>query len=119
MQHVGLGLIHAMSHQVSGFYDTNHGLANARLTVPVLNFNAKEVPEKLDLLEDQLGSDVRKKVNELFEIRDLSEHRVRIREKDLPEMVERAATNVNAETNPRKPEKEDIEKIYRESFTVE
>lgn len=119
MQHVGLGLIHAMSHQVSGFYDTNHGLANARLTIPVLNFNRAEVPEKFEDLEGNLGGNLRGKIESLFETRDLSKHRVKIKEEDLPEMVERAITNVNAETNPRQPSREDIEEIYRESFSIE
>jgi len=39
MQQVGLGLIHAMSHQVSGFYDTPHGLTNAKLLASVFAFN--------------------------------------------------------------------------------
>lgn len=119
MQHVGLGLIHAMSHQVSGFYDTNHGLANARLTIPVLNFNRAEVPEKFEDLEGKLGGNLRDKIESLFEIRDLSKNRVKLKEEDLPEMVERAITNVNAETNPRQPSREDIEEIYRKSFSIE
>ncbi|MCK4599130.1 iron-containing alcohol dehydrogenase, partial [Candidatus Bipolaricaulota bacterium] len=45
MQHVGLGLIHAMSHQVSGFYDTPHGLTNAKLLAPVFAFNLPEMPQ--------------------------------------------------------------------------
>ncbi|MBS3735573.1 MAG: iron-containing alcohol dehydrogenase [Candidatus Bipolaricaulota bacterium] len=119
MQHVGLGLIHAMSHQVSGFYDTNHGLANARLTLPVLNFNQAEVPERFEKLERQLGGNLRGKIERIFEILDLSQYRVTIKEGDLDEMVDRAITNVNAETNPRQPVRSEIEKLYRESFIVE
>ena len=118
MQHVGLGLIHAMSHQVSGFYDTNHGLANSLLMLPVLEFNEKTVPDKVKDLENYLGGGLTDKVEELFEIRDISKDRVRIKEDDLSEMVERAATNVNAETNPRPADRDEIERLYRESFTV-
>ncbi|MCF7890025.1 iron-containing alcohol dehydrogenase [Candidatus Bipolaricaulota bacterium] len=119
MQHVGLGLIHAMSHQVSGFYDTNHGLANARLTLPVLNYNEVEVPERLEKLEGRLEGNFLDKVESLFEIRDLSKYRVEINEEDLPKMVDRAIKNVNAETNPRQPDRSEVKKLYRESFTIE
>lgn len=119
MQHVGLGLIHAMSHQVSGFYDTNHGLANARLTLPVLNFNQAEVPERFEELERELGGHLRDKIDRTFEILDLSQYRVTISEEDLDEMVDRAITNVNAETNPRQPDRSEVEKLYRESFIIE
>jgi len=118
MQHVGLGLIHAMSHQVSGFYDTNHGLANARLTLPVLDYNRIEVPGKFEELEDKLEGSLREKIEGTFEIRDLSDYSVKVNEEDLPEMVDRAISNVNAETNPRDPSREDIEGLYKESFIV-
>ena len=119
MQHVGLGLIHAMSHQVSGFYDTNHGLANASLTLPVLEYNEVETPKRLENLERKLGGNFRKKIENLFAIVDLSEYEVTLKEKDLGEMVSRAVTNVNAETNPRQPDRDDVERLYRESFTIE
>ena len=119
MQHVGLGLIHAMSHQVSGFYDTNHGLANAKLTLPVLGFNEEEVPDRLEVLGEKMGDNFRDKIKGLFEIFDLSHHEVKIKEEDLPEMVDRAVSNVNAKTNPRQPDSEDVEKLYRNSFEVE
>ncbi len=119
MQHVGLGLIHAMSHQVSGFYDTNHGLANARLTLPVLNFNQAEVPERFEKLKRQLGGNLRDKIDRTFEILDLSQYRVTISEEDLDEMVDRAIKNVNAETNPRQPVRSEVEKLYRESFIID
>jgi alcohol dehydrogenase class IV len=108
-----------MSHQVSGFYDTNHGLANARLTLPVLNYNRTEVPEKFDKLETRLEGGLNENIEEMLQIRDLSDYRVTIREKDLPEMVDRAISNVNAETNPKDPRREDLEELYRGSFIVD
>jgi len=119
MQHVGLGLIHAMSHQVSGFYDTNHGLANALLLPNVLEFNRAEVPGKVNTLEERLGGELPKKINQLFEIIDPSEYRVSIKKADLPELVTRALRNVNAETNPRSAGRGEVRRLFETSFPVE
>ncbi len=42
----GLGLVHAMSHPLSAFYDTPHGMANAILLPVVMEFNASSTNEK-------------------------------------------------------------------------
>jgi len=119
MQHVGLGLIHAMSHQISGFYDTNHGLANALLLRPVLEFNEGAVPEKTRRLNKKLDVELSEKIAELFQIRDLSNYRVAVKAEDLPELVERAVNNVNAETNPRPAGQEEVRNLYESSFEIE
>lgn len=36
----GLGMVHAMAHQLGGFYNTPHGVANAILLTHVMRFNA-------------------------------------------------------------------------------
>lgn len=41
----GLGYVHAMSHQLGGFYDLPHGVCNAVLLPAVQEHNAKHVPE--------------------------------------------------------------------------
>ncbi|MCF7876516.1 iron-containing alcohol dehydrogenase [Candidatus Bipolaricaulota bacterium] len=119
MQHVGLGLIHAMSHQVSGFYDTNHGLANALLLLNVLEFNQEEVPEKTGKLEERLNGSILEKIEELLDIRDLSDYRVSVKKEDLPELVDRAINNVNAETNPRQAGPDEVRGLYKASFVIE
>lgn len=119
MQHVGLGLIHAMSHQISGFYDTNHGLANALLLRRVLEFNEEAVPEKTRRLNKKLDVELSEKIAELFQIRDLSNYRVTVKAEDLPELVERAVNNVNAETNPRRASQEEVRDLYESSFDIE
>jgi alcohol dehydrogenase len=105
MQQVGLGLIHAMSHQVSGFYDTPHGLTNAKLLAPVFAFNLPEMPQekrtKLDSLSEMSFQNVLTEIDRGYGIAD---EMITVRESDLEVMSKRAATNLNAKTNPRHPE---------------
>jgi alcohol dehydrogenase len=119
MQHVGLGLIHAMSHQVSGFYDTPHRLTNAKLLAPVFVFNLPEMPREkrvtLDALSEMPFQNVLTEIDRRY---GLADEVITIRKRDLEVMSKRAATNVNAKTNPRHPELSEIESLYRSTFTV-
>ncbi len=119
MQHVGLGLIHAMSHQVSGFYDTPHGLTNAKLLAPVFAFNLPEIPgekrTKLDSLSETTFQEVLVDIDRRY---GLADEVITVRESDLEIMSNRAATNINAKSNPRHPEPSEIESLYRSTFTV-
>lgn len=120
MQWVGLGLVHAMSHQVSGFYDTQHGLANAILLPHVLEFNIPECWDKVQAL-DNLAEDKKsfmEWLEEIYRKYDLSRDTVKIKEGDIPTMAERAKGNVNARTNPREAGVSDIIGIYQKSFKV-
>lgn len=118
MQHVGLGLIHAMSHQISGFYDANHGLTNAQLIQPVLEFNREAVSGKVSVLEEEFDNRFVEKMEYLLDLFDQSNFQLEINKKDLPELVERAVKNVNAETNPRPADRGDVRKIYETSFDI-
>jgi alcohol dehydrogenase len=104
MQHVGLGLIHAMSHQVSGFYDTPHG---------------PEMPQEkcatLDSLSEVAFQEVLADIDRRY---GLADEVITVRERDLEVMSKRACENVNAKTNPRYPEPSEIESLYRSTFTV-
>ena len=120
MQHVGLGLVHAMSHQVSGFYDAQHGLTNAILLPYVLEFNTSECQDKIKVLDD-LAKDEKGLIEWLEKIYrkyDLSGEVIEIKAEDIPTMAERAGDNVNARTNPREAETADIIRIYKKSFKV-
>lgn len=118
MQHVGLGLVHALSHQVSGFYDTNHGLANALLMPSVLQFNIQASQEKYTRLSGYLDEDFLTKLNSLYSNHSIEEKEVTVYKQDLDELARRAVDNVNAETNPRKATLEDAKKIYKQAFKV-
>lgn len=42
----GLGMVHAMAHQLGGFYDTPHGVANAILLPYVMRFNLPNAADR-------------------------------------------------------------------------
>lgn len=119
MQQVGLGLIHAMSHQVSGFYDTPHGLTNAKLLASVFAFNLPEIPQekctKLDSLSETSFQELLVDIDQRY---GLADEVITVRESDLEIMSNRAAINLNAKSNPRHPEPSEIESLYRSTFTV-
>jgi len=120
MQQVGLGLIHAMSHQVSGFYDTPHGLTNAKLLAPVFAFNLPKIPQEkrasLDSLSEMSFQEVLTEIDQRY---DIADEMITIRKSDLEVMSKRARENVNAKTNPRKASMEEVQAIFRQAFIVE
>lgn len=120
MQHVGLGLVHALSHQVSGFYDTQHGLANAILLLHILEFNTPECQDKITTLDSLVKgkNSFRGWLEARYKRYNLSGEAVEIKAGDIATMAERAIENVNARTNPREAGVSDIIGIYKKSFKV-
>ncbi len=120
MQNVGLGLIHAMSHQLSGFYDAPHGLANAFLLPLVLAFNAPCCKDKLSTMDGLVlgGSGFLPWVEELVTRFTGDAQEMVLQEGDLGVMAEWAAENVNARTNPRPASAAEIESLFRQCFAV-
>ncbi|PIW59499.1 L-threonine dehydrogenase [Shewanella sp. CG12_big_fil_rev_8_21_14_0_65_47_15] len=53
-----LGYVHAMAHQLGGFYDLPHGVCNALLLPHVQEYNAQVVPERLKDIAKAMGVDV-------------------------------------------------------------
>ena len=53
-----LGYVHAMAHQLGGFYDLPHGVCNAVLLPHVEGFNARACPEKLARVAAAMGVDI-------------------------------------------------------------
>jgi len=120
MENVGLGLVHAMSHQVSGFYDAPHGRTNAVLLPHVLAFNEPACESKvatLDGLVKQAGT-LRSWLDWLVQSYGAWDPPIQIEAADIPEMACRAAANVNAQTNPRKAAENEIATIYQDAFSV-
>lgn len=118
MQHVGLGLIHAMSHQVSGFYDTNHGMTNAILLPEVLEYNKPAIKHKMKKLNETSKVGFHKALEEIYEKYEIGEKKIEINQNDLPIIAERAKGNVNAQTNPRKAKISDLKQIYKKCFKI-
>ena len=130
MANVGLGLVHAMSHQVGGFYDSPHGLTNALLLPHVLALNAASCPEKAAGLDRAVGSSARRHhgdsrrtllswIEDLYAQRGIAPNRISIRARDIPELSARAMENVNVRTNPASVDAEAIAEVYRRSFLVD
>jgi len=53
-----LGYVHAMAHQLGGFYDLPHGVCNAVLLPVVSEYNAKVVPHRFADIARAMGQDV-------------------------------------------------------------
>ncbi|ARK22184.1 iron-containing alcohol dehydrogenase [Sporosarcina ureae] len=102
-----VGNVHAIAHTLGGFYNIPHGLANAIILPHVLEYYGKTVYEPLSELADLIGitsrSDTKRMKAEKFieEIRMLNrlmgipEQVEGIVKKDIPLMVERAASEAN------------------------
>jgi alcohol dehydrogenase len=120
MENVGLGLIHALSHQVSGYHDTPHGLANALLLPHVLAFNGSVCRKKMKSLAALVRGrhDFSRWLKKLYSSFGVQANLVTIYEADIPAMAIKALENVNARTNPAQAEVNDIENILRKSFAV-
>ena len=125
-----LGYVHAMAHQLGGFYNLPHGVCNAILLPHVEEFNlignanrfrdiAKAMGENIDGLSTMEAA--RKAV---AAIRQLSSQvgipqnlrSLGVKEKDFEIMAENAMKDVCQVTNPRKATKEQIVEIFRAAF---
>lgn len=123
----GLGYVHAMSHQLGGFYNLPHGVCNALLLPHVCRVNLMARTERFADIADALGQ-----VTEGLSERDaaylaieaiealskdvgipqtLSE--LGVKEKDIPTMVGNAQKDVCCLTNPRKLTDDEVAAIYK------
>lgn len=126
----GLGACHAMAHQLSAFFDTPHGLANAILLPRVMKYNLPANPQKFADIAAAMGADIHD-----LPVQQAAEKALALvgqlsvdvgvpgylddagatRDK-IPAMVERAMNDNPITTNPRQATPADIEQLYLESF---
>lgn len=122
----GLGLIHSMSHSLGGLSGMNHGLASYMVSGEVISFNYPAVPEKFRILAELFGFDpdcedadrgidsfLYEMIGSLFGLREkpsLSDVGIGI--SDVPWLVERAMEDPCVATNPRIPDRNDVEEMY-------
>jgi len=126
----GLGVCHAMAHQLSAFFDTPHGLANAILLPHVMRFNIPACPQKFADIAEAMGADIRglsvqqaaEKALELVEqlsadvgVPKYLDDAGATKDK-VPALVERAILDNPITTNPRPCAPADVEKLYLEAF---
>ncbi len=125
-----LGFVHAMAHQLGGFYDLPHGVCNAVLLPHVQSFNASVSAKRLSDVGRALGADVKGVTDEegaqaaIAAIRSLA-HDVEIpaglRElgaklQDIPLLATNALKDACGLTNPRRADQRQIEEIFRSAF---
>ncbi|MBU2979461.1 L-threonine dehydrogenase [Alteromonas sp. C1M14] len=122
-----LGYVHAMAHQLGGFYDLPHGVCNAVLLPHVEAFNAKEAAPRLkdvakalgvavDDLADKEGADAA-----ITAIRKLSQSvnipsglaELGAKEEDFDTLAENAMQDACGLTNPIQPTHEEVVAIFK------
>jgi alcohol dehydrogenase len=122
-----LGYVHAMAHQLGGFYDLPHGVCNAILLPHVERFNliakldrfvemAKAMGENVEGLSSRDAAELA-----LMAIKQLSVDvgipsgltELGVKQKDLKTMALNAQKDACGFTNPRTPTLDDIIQIYK------
>lgn len=128
-----LGYVHAMAHQLGGFYNLPHGVCNAILLPYVEQYNLignmhrfKNIAEAMGVQTDGLSVsqaaeksiEAIKKLNASLGIpANLKE--LGVQEKDFDVMAENAKKDVCQITNPRTATKEQVIEIYRQAYVGE
>ncbi|MCP3127885.1 L-threonine dehydrogenase [Shewanella sp. KJ2020] len=121
-----LGYVHAMAHQLGGFYDLPHGVCNALLLPHVQEYNAQIVPNRLKDIAKAMGVDVSAMTDEqgasaaIAAIKKLSVA-VKIPEnltllgvkaEDIPTLAENALKDACGFTNPKQATHGEICQIF-------
>lgn len=122
-----LGYVHAMAHQLGGFYNLPHGVCNAVLLPAVSDYNAKAVPERFAQIAQAMGEDITGlSVSEaaakgIAAIRRLSadvgipsglKTLKGFDEKDIPVLAANALKDACGLTNPKQATLDEIKGIY-------
>ncbi|MHB1114711.1 MAG: L-threonine dehydrogenase [Acidovorax defluvii] len=127
-----LGYVHAMSHQLGGFYDLPHGVCNALLLPHVEAFNVPTSAARLRDVAHAMGVDVAGLDAEagaqacLAAIRQLALDvgipkclaDLGVKEADIPLLATNALKDACGLTNPRTATQADIEGIFRGAMTA-
>ena len=121
-----LGYVHAMAHQLGGFYDLPHGVCNALLLPHVQEYNAKVVPHRLKDIAKAMGVDVANMTDEqgaaaaITAIKALSVSvnipenltLLGVKAEDIPTLAENALKDACGFTNPKQATHEEICQIF-------
>ena len=125
-----LGNVHAMAHQLGGFYDLPHGVCNAILLPHVESFNMIACPERLADIALAMGENI--EGLSVIEAADLAIESIKrlskdigipsglkelgVKEEDLPTLADNALKDACGITNPRIATKDDIIQIYKNAM---
>ncbi|MEK1909803.1 MAG: L-threonine dehydrogenase [Pseudomonas chlororaphis] len=125
-----LGFVHAMAHQLGGFYDLPHGVCNAVLLPHVQSFNAMVCAGRLTDVAHAMGADIRGFSPEegaqaaISAIRSLARdveipsglRDLGAKLTDIPILAANALKDACGLTNPRAADQRQIEEIFRNAF---
>ncbi|MDO7898157.1 L-threonine dehydrogenase [Pseudomonas citrulli] len=125
-----LGFVHAMAHQLGGFYDLPHGVCNAVLLPHVQSFNAAVCAARLSDVAQAMGVETRGASPEegaqsaIAAIRSLARdvdipaglRELGVRLNDVPVLAANALKDACGLTNPRAADQRQIEEIFRSAF---
>ncbi len=126
----GLGYVHAMAHQLGGFYNLPHGVCNAILLPHVAQFNLIACVDRFRDIAIAMGENVEGlSVNEAAQraidsIKKLSAFigipsglaELGVKEEDLPIMAENAKKDACQLTNPRLATLEEVIQIFKNAM---
>ena len=121
-----LGYVHAMAHQLGGFYDLPHGVCNALLLPHVEDFNLKAASERLDEVgrtlsannPDLAGLDTIAAIKKLADIVGIpkSLEELGVKSEDFDTLADNALKDVCGLTNPIQASHEEIVGIFSAAF---
>lgn len=125
-----LGYVHAMAHQLGGFYNAAHGVCNAVLLPVVQEYNAQYVPELfVDIAHalgfTEVGQDSKKAVPLVLKaIKDLSTRlgipknikELGAKPEDFEALAENAMKDACGLTNPHQPTKPEVVELFRKAY---
>lgn len=131
-----LGYVHAMAHQIGGFYDLPHGECNSVLLPHVARFNiissidkfvkmAEHFGEKIDGLSDRDAADVAlNAIIRLYTDIGIPSNLVElgrrygkeVKTTDIPAMTRHAQKDICGLTNPRRATDDEIAALYAAAF---
>ncbi|WP_461534780.1 iron-containing alcohol dehydrogenase [Spongorhabdus nitratireducens] len=125
-----LGYVHAMAHQLGGFYDLPHGVCNAILLPHVEAYNSKVCPDKLARVAAAMGVDISGLTpregaeRALEEIQGLSWdvgvpeglEVIGVKKEDFGTLADNALKDACGLTNPIQATKEEIIEIFEGAF---
>ena len=121
-----LGYVHAMAHQLGGFYDLPHGVCNAVLLPHVQRYNAQVCPERLKEVACSMGVDVQMMSAEqgaqaaISAIEALAQKvgipsglvTLGVKAEDISQLADNALKDVCGLTNPKQASHEEICQIF-------
>ena len=125
-----LGYVHAMAHQLGGFYNLPHGVCNAVLLPHVQAYNIQAAAGRLKDIAQAMGVDVSAMNDEqgaqacIDEIRKIAKDvgipaglkELGVKEEDFKTLAENALKDACAITNPVQGSESDVIEIFRQAM---